>query len=89
MSGNDNADIASLSEAIEGEEQIQNKKLDYFKKLTQDSDGKEKIPKIIASLNYECFNKGEHIIHFGEIGDKFYILLSGTVSIYKPSPKNM
>ena len=35
MSGNDNADIASLSEAIEGEEQIQNKKLDYFKKLKQ------------------------------------------------------
>ena len=65
------------------------KNVDYFKKLTQDSDGKEKIPKIIASLNYECFNKGEHIIHFGEIGDKFYILLSGTVSIYKPSPKNM
>ena len=35
MSGNDNADIASLSEAFEGEEQIQNKKLDYFKKLKQ------------------------------------------------------
>ena len=34
------------------------KNVDYFKKLTQDSDGKEKIPKIIASLNYECFNKG-------------------------------
>ena len=35
MSGNDNADIASLSESFEGEEQIQNKKLDYFKKLKQ------------------------------------------------------
>ena len=62
---------------------------DYFKKLTQDPDGKEKIPKIIAVLNYETFRKDEHIIHFGEIGDKFYILLSGTVSIYKPSPKNV
>lgn len=61
---------------------------DYFKKLTQDPDGKEKIPKIISVLNYETFQKGEHIIHFGEIGDKFYILLSGNVSIYKPSPKN-
>ena len=62
---------------------------DYFKKLTQDPDGKEKIPKIIAVLNYETFRKDEHIIHYGEIGDKFYILLSGTVSIYKPSPKNV
>ena len=49
----------------------------------------EKIPKIISVLNYESFRKDEHIIYFGEIGDKFYIILSGTVSIYKPSPKNM
>ena len=35
MSGNDNADIASISETFEGEEQIQNKKLDYYKKLKQ------------------------------------------------------
>ena len=62
---------------------------DYFKKLTQDPDGKEKIPKIISVLNYETFQKDQHIIHFGEIGDKFYILLSGSVSIYKPSPKNV
>ena len=64
-------------------------KVDYFKKLTQDPDGNEKIPKIISVLNYESFRKDEHIIYFGEIGDKFYIILSGTVSIYKPSPKNM
>ena len=63
--------------------------IDYFKKLTQEPDGNEKIPKIISVLNYESFKKDEHIIYFGEIGDKFYILLSGTVSIYKPSPKNM
>ena len=62
---------------------------DYFKKLTQDPDGKEKIPKIISVLNYETFQKDQHIIHFGEIGDKFYILLTGSVSIYKPSPKNV
>ena len=62
--------------------------IDYFKKLTKDPDGKEKIPKIISVLNYENFKKDEHIIYFGEIGDKFYILLSGTVSIYKPSPIN-
>ena len=63
--------------------------IDYFKKLTQEPDGNEKIPKIISVLNYESFKKDEHIIYFGEIGDKFYILLAGTVNIFKPSPKNM
>ena len=63
--------------------------IDYFKRLTQDPDGNEKIPKIISVLNSESFKKGEHVIHFGEIGDKFYVILSGNVSIYKPSPKNI
>ena len=63
--------------------------IEYFQKLNEETDSKEKIPKIISVLSYECFNKNEYIINFGEIGNKFYILLSGTVSIYKPSPKNM
>ena len=62
--------------------------IEYFKKLRQDPDGNEKIPKLISVLNYESFEKNQHIIYFGEIGDKFYILLSGNVSIYKPSPIN-
>ena len=65
------------------------KNIEYFKKLNEESDGVDKIPKIIQVLNYECFHKDEYIINFGEIGNKFYILLSGSVSIYKPSPKNM
>ena len=72
--------------------QLQNymlKNVDYFKKLNEESDGSERIPKIVQVLSYECFKKDEYIINFGEIGNKFYILLSGTVSIYKPSPKNM
>ena len=63
--------------------------MDYFKKLSKESDGKEKIQKLISVLNYEYFNKDEYILKYGEIGDKFYIILSGTVGIYKPSPKNM
>ena len=65
------------------------KNIEYFQKLNEESDGSERIPKIIQVLSYECFKKDEYIINFGEIGDKFYILLSGTVSIYKPSPINM
>jgi len=65
------------------------KNIEYFQKLNEENDSSEKIPKIIQVLSYECFKKDEYIINFGEIGNKFYILLSGTVSIYKPSPKNM
>ena len=63
--------------------------VEYFKKLLTDPDGKEKIPKIISVLSYESFQKDEHIIYFGEIGDKFYIILSGSVNLYKPFPKNV
>ena len=65
------------------------KNIEYFQKLNEENDSSERIPKIIQVLSYESFKKDEHIINFGEIGNKFYILLSGTVSIYKPSPKNM
>ena len=61
--------------------------IDYFKKMSEESDENERIGKIIQILNYESFKKDEYIIKFGEIGDKFYILLSGSVNIYKPSPK--
>ena len=63
--------------------------MDYFKKLSKEPDGNEKIQKLISVVNYEYFNKDEYILKFGEMGDKFYIILSGTVGIYKPYPKNM
>lgn len=65
------------------------KHYEYFKKLNGESDASDKIPKIIQVLTYECFKKDESIIKFGEIGDKFYILLSGFVNVFKPSPKSM
>ena len=83
--------IPHLKRTKNDSKQIQNylcQNIEYFKKLTQDPDGNEKIPKLITALNYESFEKNQHIIHFGDIGDKFYILLSGTVNIYKPSPMN-
>ena len=62
--------------------------IQYFKKMSEESDKNERISKIVQILNYEKFKKDEYIINYGEIGDKFYIILSGSVSIYKPSPKN-
>ena len=37
----------------------------------------------------EYFNKNTVMFKYGDKGDKFYIILSGIVGIYKPSPKNM
>ena len=37
------------------------KNIEYFKKLNEESDGVDKIPKIIQVLNYECFHKDEYI----------------------------
>ena len=65
------------------------KNIKYFQKMIEESNSTEKISKIIQVLTYECFNKDEYIINYGEIGDKFFILLSGTVNVYKPSPKNI
>ena len=63
--------------------------IEYFRKMSQEPDEIERIPKIIQILNYERFQKDEPIINYGEIGDKFYIILSGNVNVYKPSPKNV
>jgi hypothetical protein len=57
--------------------------IEYFRKMSQEPDEIERIPKIIQILNYERFQKDEPIINYGEIGDKFYIILSGNVNVYK------
>ena len=55
----------------------------YFKKIRDNGDT-SKLEKLIAVLNLETFKSNQNIIRFGEEGDKFYILLDGTVGIYKP-----
>ena len=55
----------------------------YFKKIRDNGDT-SKLEKLIAVLNLETFKANQNIIRFGEEGDKFYILLDGTVGIYKP-----
>lgn len=42
--------------------------------------------RLVSSLNYEFFKKHQRIINCGEEGNKFYILLKGKVSVYKPIP---
>ena len=54
----------------------------YFKKI-KESDSNQ-LEKIVSVLNCEQFNSGENIINYGEDGEKFYIVFSGEVSVYKP-----
>ena len=57
---------------------------DYFKKLLKNSE--ERFLKLISVLKYEEFLPNERIMNFGEEGNKFYLLLKGSVGIYKPFP---
>ena len=57
---------------------------DYFRNLFRQSE--ERFLKLIPLLRYESFKANERIMNFGDEGDKCYILLKGTVGIYKPFP---
>ena len=56
---------------------------DYFKKL-RESGEEQKLGKIMSVLNLEIFKPGQEIIRFGEEGNKFYILINGKVTLFKP-----
>ena len=56
----------------------------YFKQLKSKSDP-EQYEKTLYVLKYEEVKQGRNIVTFGEDGDKCYILLEGTISIFKPT----
>ena len=58
-------------------------KYDYFKKL-KNEDSQMKVENLIKIGKLEIYHKGDSIIRYGEIGDKFYIVLDGIVEIFKP-----
>ena len=55
----------------------------YFTKL-KNEDSQLKVEKLTKVCKLQETMKGDSIIYFGEIGDKFYIVLEGIVEIYKP-----
>ena len=55
----------------------------YFINLKK-NDSQLKVEKLTKILKLEEFAQGESIINFGELGQKFYIVLEGFVEIYKP-----
>jgi len=55
----------------------------YFTNL-KNNDSQLKVEKLTKIARLEVFPPGENIINYGETGDKFYIVLEGSVEVYKP-----
>ncbi len=60
--------------------------IDYFKKLSTRID-KESLLKFISNINYECYNANQRLMTYGEEGNKFFIILKGSVTVLKPCLK--
>lgn len=43
--------------------------------------GRERRANVVDKLEKEIFSEGDHIIHKGETGDKFYLIESGVIAI--------
>ena len=56
---------------------------EYFKNIKK-IDSQLKVEKLAKVARINIFYPGETIIRFGDIGDKFYIIIEGFVEIYKP-----
>ena len=53
------------------------KEVKFFKERDINKQKALDYPDIVTALHYEHFQEGECIMHWGELGDKFYILLKG------------
>ena len=60
------------------------KQIKFFQERTsiKDSD----YPEIISSINYEFMQAGKEVFHYDQPGDKFYIILLGSVKVILPNP---
>jgi CRP-like cAMP-binding protein len=54
----------------------------FFRKLREHSDN-DKLEACLKVLNYESVKTGINLIHFNDLGQKFYIVLNGRVGIFK------
>ena len=72
------AEICDIIDTLKG--------LDYFKRQIGKL-GHSEWKDLASSLEYTKVAKGTDVINYGEIGDKFYLVLSGFLGVYLPNPK--
>lgn len=63
----------------------------YFNELKFFADMLKNDQKIVSEcynwLRYEFFPKGSTVFNYGDEGDKFYVILKGSVSCMRPNPR--
>lgn len=45
------------------------------------------LPEIAQGLNYEYIQRGQDVFEYGSIGEKFYMIMEGEVSVMIPNPE--
>jgi CRP-like cAMP-binding protein len=60
------------------------KKIQFFK--SRQIEG-QSIFDVCMGLKHEYKRKGDYVFKFGDFGDKFYVILTGEVSVRIPDPK--
>ena len=63
-------------------------KVKYIRNLSNEID-KDSLLKIIANMNFYSSDSNKRIYNYGDESDKFYIILKGSVGMYKPFPKEI
>lgn len=61
-------------------------KVKYFKNLSNEIE-KDSVLKLISSMSFHLFDSNKRIYNYGDESDKFYIILKGSIGLYKPFPK--
>ena len=67
---------------------MQQKQADYFKQATRNSQPlltRNDKMKMYEVMMLKAFKKGVKLCHFGEMGDRFFIILEGQVGVRVPN----
>ena len=63
------------------------KEISFFKRIKEERKNDDVHRECCRVMNLETAQKGSKVFEFGEIGDKFYIILEGKVGVFVPTKK--
>ena len=70
-------DLAEISKLV--------RKNKFLQQISEENDSADIITEVSKALTIEIFEPGDCVINFGEIGEKFYIVLVGLLGVLIPS----